>query len=99
MLQDPNENPQAAPSRRLGFLLLHGLPPGIAALIPGPGESIHLVDRLHALIDQVLRPAVRIEETRLAGVEADVAVQRREDFLELDRAPCRGAADAVRSAD
>src|SRR6266498_1884566 len=62
-------------------------------------ESIHLGQRLHALIDQILRPAVRVEDARLTWIQADVAVEGREDFLELDRSPCRGTADAITRTD
>ena len=52
---------------------------------------IQLADRLDARIDQVLRPAVRVEDADFVRVQAEVVVERGEDFLELDRPPGRGA--------
>ena len=46
----------------------------------------HFAHRFDVGIDQELRPAGRVEDAGLVDVDAEVVVERREDFLELDRA-------------
>src|SRR5262249_41496379 len=47
--------------------------------------SVPSLNQLHhrLRIDQVLRPAGRVDHRRLADVDAEVVVERRQDFLEV----------------
>src|ERR1043166_8908503 len=74
----------------------HNPAPYGARLANGSDQLAHRVD---ARLDQVLRPAVRVEDAHFIGVEPDVVVQRREDLGEFDRPPRRVAALAIGGAD
>ena len=58
-----------------------------------------LVDRLDALIDEVLRPAVRVEHAGRAQVQADVVVSVAKTSPNLTGRASRLAAEAVGGAD
>ena len=64
----------------------------------GAWRSNHLCHRVIALIHQILRPAVLVEDACRKRVQADVVIQRCEDFLELNRTPRGQAGDCGRFA-
>src|SRR5204862_5446799 len=50
-----------------------------------PAELEKLAYRFHARVHQILRPSTAVVDRRRPDVDAEVVIERGEDFLEADR--------------
>ena len=66
---------------------------------PPPPEVLHDLADWDPVFDQVLRAACRVGDSRRAGVDAEVLVDRRDDFLHVNRAVEGVLAESVSGAD